>query len=141
MRFLRIRVNINALWKKITSLRNKGIPPSPQVFRNLFNNVLIKIKILSQTKTNYIWRPSVKRDYTNSFEWHCQPLWINTSQEAFSSLLWQLGKIELLDGELWCKNTSQYDTPKIIQIQMMFLIPLFWCISFFLSLNTNRVHK
>jgi hypothetical protein len=63
-------ITIDALRKKITSLRKKGIPPSPQVFRNSFNNVRNEIKILSQTKANYIRRPSVKRDYTNSFGWH-----------------------------------------------------------------------
>jgi hypothetical protein len=41
-------------YEKIRSLRKKGIPPSPQVFRNLFNNGRNEIKILSQTKTNYI---------------------------------------------------------------------------------------
>ena len=60
--------------KKNTCLRKKGIPPSPQVSRNLFNNVRSEIKILSQTHTNYIGRPSAKRDYTFSLECHIQPL-------------------------------------------------------------------
>ena len=51
-----------------------GFLPYPQVFRNSFSKVRNKSEILSQTKTNYIWRPSVKRDYTNSFRWHSQPL-------------------------------------------------------------------
>ncbi len=55
---------------KNLSRRKKGILPSPQVFRNSFDNVQKEIKILSQTKTNYIGRPSVKQDYTNSFKWH-----------------------------------------------------------------------
>ncbi len=60
--------------KKIKVGEKKSILPSPQVFTNSFHNVQNKIKILSQAKTNYIGRPSVKRDYTNSFEWHTQPL-------------------------------------------------------------------
>ena len=54
-RFLRIRIKIDALRKKIPCLTKKGIPPSPQVFRNSFDNVRSEIKILSQTKTNYIY--------------------------------------------------------------------------------------
>ncbi len=45
---------------KILSLRKNGFLPSPQVFRNSFDIVRNEIKILSQTKTNYIGRPSVK---------------------------------------------------------------------------------
>ncbi len=75
---VRIRIQIDASRKKITSLRKKGIPPSPQVSRNSFNNVRSEIKILSQTYTNYIGRPSAKQDYTISSEcWIVNPfLWL-----------------------------------------------------------------
>ena len=53
---------------------NKNSLPSPQVFRNSSNNLSNKTEIQSQTKNNYIWRPSEKRDYTNSFRCHSQPL-------------------------------------------------------------------
>ena len=81
----------------------KGIPPSPQAFRNSFKNIRSKIKILSQTNTYYIWRPSAKHDYTNSSVWSI----VNPISEYFlfdetvsyslgyhtSQKLWRQGKI------------------------------------------------
>ncbi len=65
---IRTRIDIKSSTKKNHKPEKKGTPPSPQVFRNLFDNVRSEIKILSQTNTNYIGRPSTKRDYTNSSE-------------------------------------------------------------------------
>ena len=59
--------NSNHPRKKITSEKN-GFTPYPQVFRNVFNNIQKKSWILSRTKTNYMRRPSVEPDYTNSFD-------------------------------------------------------------------------
>ncbi len=67
---IRIRIKSKSSPEINSKSEKKGIPPSPQVFRNSLDYVRIEIKILSQTKTNYIGRPSVKRDYTNSFAWH-----------------------------------------------------------------------
>ena len=64
---IQIRIEIKSSAEKNYESEKKSILPSPQVFRNLFDNVRSEIKILSQTKTNYIGRPSVKQDYTNSF--------------------------------------------------------------------------
>jgi hypothetical protein len=57
---IQVRIEIKSSAKKTIRLRKKGILPSPQVFRSSFDNVQSKIKILSQTKTNYIRRPSIK---------------------------------------------------------------------------------
>ncbi len=49
---IRIRIDIKSSTKNNHKSEKKGIPPSPQVFRNSFDNVRSKIKILSQTNTN-----------------------------------------------------------------------------------------
>ncbi len=77
---IRIRIKSKSSAEKILSLRKKGILPSPQVFRNSLDYVRFEIKILSQTKTNNIGRPSVKQDYTNSPAWHRQLLDIGNTR-------------------------------------------------------------
>ena len=61
-------------YKKITS-EKKGFPPSPQVFRNSFKKMYgAELRYGLKNEKNYIWKPSKKRDYTNSFGCHSQPL-------------------------------------------------------------------
>jgi hypothetical protein len=62
----------------------KGIPPSPQVSRNSVNNVRSETKILSQTHTNYIGRPSAKRDYIFiGVPYHSQPHRVYSKRPPF----------------------------------------------------------
>ncbi len=82
---IRIRIDIKSSTKKNHKSEKKGTPPSPKVFRNLFDNVRSKIKILSQTNTNYIGRPSAKQDYTNSSECYSQPLSVGIVPPFFVS--------------------------------------------------------
>jgi hypothetical protein len=63
-------LGINPIWgvtytsnhprKNSKSEKKMYSPFTPGIFWNSFDNVRNKIKILSQTKTNYIGRPSVK---------------------------------------------------------------------------------
>ena len=93
---VRIRIKIDASRKKNTSLRKKDVPPSPQVFRNSFNNVRSESKILSQTHTNYINRPSAKQDYTISLEWSIVNPFFSFTDHKYTNTHMHFAKIKIM---------------------------------------------